>query len=363
MRNNLLLAVILLLISSCTDQPIEHYQLNGHIEGIANKQIVLERISTEGLKTLDTAMIDESGNFKMRGVAEGKSFCRLFLDSKHSWLLVLDNKEIEADLNYATLQTSINGSADSKMFIDLINIQRTAFTNINLMQQELSKARRRGDAGSIMQIQASLNEVTAGNKETIKNYIDTSNTIVKLFAYNLLDFEADIEYLEAGLTAEAKQYGGHYYYEDLKNRLTKIKFLSIGSIAPDLTYKNPNGELMSLSDLKGKVVLLDFWASWCAPCRKDNPNVVRIYNEYKDKGFEVFSVSLDKDGKQWVQAIQADGLAWPAHISDLNGWKSAPAKTYGIKSIPSTFLLGKDGKIIAKNLRGRDLEEKIKSLF
>ena len=363
MRNNLLLAVILLLISSCTDQPIEHYQLNGHIEGIANKQIVLERISTEGLKTIDTAMIDESGNFQMRGVAEGKSFCRLFLDSKHSWLLVLDNKEIEADLNYATLQTSINGSADSKMFIDLINIQRTAFTNINLMQQELSKARRRGDAGAIMQIQASLNEVTAGNKETIKNYIDTSNTIVKLFAYNFLDFEADVEYVEAGLTADAKQYGGHYYYEDLKNRLTKIKFLSIGSIAPDLTYNNPNGDSMSLSDLKGKVVLLDFWASWCAPCRKENPNVVRIYNEYKDKGFEVFSVSLDKDGKQWVQAIQADGLAWPAHISDLNGWKSAPAKTYGIKSIPSTFLLGKDGKIIAKNLRGRDLEEKIKSLF
>lgn len=131
---------------------------------------------------------------------------------------------------------------------------------------------------------------------------------------------------------------------------------SIGDLAPEITLTNPEGKKVSLSSLKGKVVLLDFWASWCGPCRRENPNVVNVYNRYKDKGFTVFSVSLDNNKEAWLQAIQKDNLIWESHVSDLQGWKSSAAALYGVKGIPATFLLDKEGKIVAANLRGDSLE-------
>jgi thiol-disulfide isomerase/thioredoxin len=144
--------------------------------------------------------------------------------------------------------------------------------------------------------------------------------------------------------------------------------LEVGNTAPDLTLQSPDGTSFTLSSLRGKVVLVDFWASWCMPCRMENPNVVRIYNEYKDEeltegnGFTIFSVSLDKNRKNWTDAIEHDKLAWEYHVSDLLGWDSAPAAVYEIASIPSSFLLNGEGVIIAKNLRAKALEDKIKSL-
>ena len=138
---------------------------------------------------------------------------------------------------------------------------------------------------------------------------------------------------------------------------------SIGSMAPELAFENPEGKIMKLSDLRGKVVLLDFWAAWCRPCRQENPNVVAAYKKYRDKGFEVYSVSLDRDKASWVKAIEADGLIWPNHVSDLGYWQSKGAKIYGVSSIPATFLIGKDGRIIAKNLRGAVLENTLKELL
>jgi peroxiredoxin len=133
--------------------------------------------------------------------------------------------------------------------------------------------------------------------------------------------------------------------------------VQIGQLAPDVTSTDPSGKTRSLSALKGKVVLLDFWASWCGPCRRENPHVVEVYNKYKSKGFEVFSVSLDReDGKQkWVDAIKQDGLVWDNHVSDLKWWQSPAAQTYGVNSIPRTFLLDREGKIVAINPR-QDLE-------
>jgi peroxiredoxin len=138
---------------------------------------------------------------------------------------------------------------------------------------------------------------------------------------------------------------------------------SIGAMAPDIALANPDGQIMRLSDLRGKVVLLDFWAAWCRPCRIENPNVVRAYKKYHDKGFEVFSVSLDRDKASWVKAIKDDELIWPYHVSDLKYWQSEAAKIYGVSGIPATFLIGKDGRIIAKNLRGAALENALKELF
>ena len=139
-------------------------------------------------------------------------------------------------------------------------------------------------------------------------------------------------------------------------------FLAPGTMAPELNYATPAGEPLPLSSLKGKVVLIDFWASWCKPCRIENPNVVKLFNKYKDSGFDIYGVSLDQNSQRWVQAIDKDGLKWN-HVSDLKGWQSQAAAQYGVRSIPFTVLIDGEGKVIATKLRGPQLEAKLAEIF
>ena len=139
--------------------------------------------------------------------------------------------------------------------------------------------------------------------------------------------------------------------------------LEIGAMAPEIALSDVNGKIIKLSSLKGNVVLIDFWASWCRPCRAENPNVVKLYNKYKNKNFTIYSISLDQDRKKWIDAINQDQLSWPNHVSELTGWKSTPGIQYGVSSIPKTFLIDKDGIIIGYDLRGSTLEKKLSELL
>lgn len=142
----------------------------------------------------------------------------------------------------------------------------------------------------------------------------------------------------------------------------------VGEKAPDISMEGPNGQTHKLSDLRGKVVLIDFWASWCRPCRIENPNVVKLYKKYKDQefkygdGFTIFSVSLDRSKSNWKKAIEQDNLEWPYHVSDLKMWNNAAAAKYSITSIPATYLIDEDGIILAKNLRGQSLENALEKM-
>jgi peroxiredoxin len=144
--------------------------------------------------------------------------------------------------------------------------------------------------------------------------------------------------------------------------------LNIGDKAPEISQKNPNGEVMKLSQLEGQIAIIDFWASWCGPCRRENPNLVKTYNQFKSKkfkngkGLEIFSVSLDKSIESWVKAMTKDQLSWEYHVSDLKGWHSSAAGLYEINSIPSTYIIDGDGIIIAKNLRGDELNQFLKKI-
>lgn len=150
--------------------------------------------------------------------------------------------------------------------------------------------------------------------------------------------------------------------QDLERIISQTKAFTVGGEAPNFTQPTPEGESVQLTDFRGKVLLVDFWASWCGPCRAENPNVVKVYNKYKDLGFEILGVSLDRSKDRWIKAINDDGLTWP-QISDLKGWKNEVAQLYSIRSIPHTILLDREGKIIARNLRGRSLEEKLEEIF
>ena len=154
--------------------------------------------------------------------------------------------------------------------------------------------------------------------------------------------------------------------EELNGIKTGIK---IGERAPELVFESPAGEKIALSSLRGKMVLIDFWAAWCSPCRQENPHLVKTYQRYKDKefqngnGFTIYGVSLDRRMADWTTAIEKDGLVWESHVSDLKGWQSVPAAQYGVMAIPANFLIDADGIIVAKNLRGEALDNKLKELL
>lgn len=157
------------------------------------------------------------------------------------------------------------------------------------------------------------------------------------------------------------RYADNEFVRHLDQKLRTV--VMVGMDAPEIAMTDTAGIVRRLSELHGKVVLIDFWASWCGPCRRENPNVVRLYQRYHDQGFEVFSVSLDDNREKWVQAIMKDNLLWPNHVSDLRGWNSAGGRLYGISSIPATVLVGRDGKVLARNLRGPQLEQTLKEIF
>ena len=220
-------------------------------------------------------------------------------------------------------------------------------------------------SGIVQQYQTMYNHESEKNSKKLQNLLlaNKDDIAVLMFLDNFPREKYAAMHNEVVMALHAKYPDHQLVKERYAIETSPATATSVGAIAPDLAFPDPDGNIRKLSDLRGKVVLLDFWASWCRPCRGENPHVVAMYQKYHDKGFEVFSVSLDRDKESWKRAIAADGLVWPNHVSDLKYWSSEAARTYGVSSIPSTFLLDQNGRIIAKNLRGEALSNALKQLF
>lgn len=249
--------------------------------------------------------------------------------------------EINGDLNQLPkYKFEVKGSPDTKVLRDLIQKMLAGTLNATGLETFIDTTSN-AELGAFLAYQSLGSNYIELQKKALTNLQKVNPTSETAVAY-----DAYIKQLE------------------YKKKARNTGPIAVGQDAPDIRLTSPSGKEYALSDLKGQIVLLDFWASWCRPCRSENPNVVKVYEKYKSQGFTVFSVSLDSNRDRWDAAIQQDKLSWPYHVSDLQKWKSAPAAVYGVRSIPRAFLIDKDGKIAATTVRGAaQLEEELKKLL
>ena len=368
--NIFLLVAVAFLTWQCSETVTEGTVVKGKIENAANMQAFVDHVVIgKASNIVGKTDVDGSGNFEIafpEGIEPGIYNLRIGAKRMN---LALDGSEqaivINGDLNsIQNYEVSVSGSEDTE-------------TLVNMMQGLMSR------------------NITSEDVEEFVN--TTDNPILGAFiAYRAL---GDPRFLNIQKSALAKLTAAQ---PDSEMTLEYAKYIStierqfasqmadqriqIGQPAPDIKLTDPYGKEFALSDLKGKVVLLDFWASWCGPCRRENPNVVKVYDKYKAQGFTVFSVSLDglddrtrarmggdqssissqldRSRERWVKAIEDDNLKWPYHVSDLQKWDAAPAAAYGVRSIPRTFLIDRNGNIAALNLRGaEDIEAALKQII
>jgi thiol-disulfide isomerase/thioredoxin len=343
------------------------FQLKGKVDKHTKAWLYLEQIQGNDVVPVDSVKTGDDGSFSFNKKVPVKDFYRLRVTQNNVVFIVLDPAEQVIYNNpniYLQQDYTLDGSEEGKLVLEIkalkksIDIRRDSLMAImNSTPNDKKEAMQRELETSFnIFIQDVLNKIRTIVKE--KN-----NTLAAITAAEMLDPDQDFEAQEYMANGLKKYYPNSGFAKSFVARIEQAKATAIGQVAPEIDLPTPQGTNIKLSSLKGKVVLIDFWASWCGPCRKENPNVVRMYNANKDKGFDIYSVSLDKDKKGWEQAIVKDGLTWPSHVSDLGYWSSSVVKQYGFSGIPFTVLLDREGKIVAKGLRGPELEAAVENLL
>ena len=374
----LLISMVAVMTSCNSAGDGNKYTIDGVIKNTSSKTIYLEQLNLQKVTVIDTAKIDGSGNFHLSSSAE-KGFYRLRIDNTHMWLMLLENKTYKAELNNDNVMDyKIKGAPLNDEFQDGAKMISEAQVKLQGMKAAFQQQQGQGAGQDILQkLAAEIDQTQQKFEDDIKKRAEAKDPILALYFTSFLRMDKYPEENKKMVERLQKEAPSSSYTAEMAAQYSTIQqqikaqemakksegATAIGAVAPDLAFTSPEGKTLKLSDLRGKVVLLDFWASWCRPCRMENPNVVAAYKKFKDKGFAIYSVSLDQNGDSWKAAIQQDGLAWPNHVSDLKGWQSEPARIYGVQGIPAQFLLDKDGKIIAKNLRGEQLEQKLAELL
>ena len=339
-------------------------QISGKIENAAEGIITLSQLTDNRPKVLDTLALDKNGEFVYELVVTTPTFYELNIQGQKVVRLALLDEDVNIKYNLSDpASLTIDGSEDTREMLKLEKLMETYQAEINMLNEAYYEAMSKNDAEAIKKIQAEAMALESKQADRVKEAINSmGDSFASMAAIGLLNPKTDFQYIDELIAKLNDAYPGTTSILQVKQQLDEMRSLSIGQPAPEIELPNTDGTLVKLSELKGKYVLIDFWAAWCKPCRQENPNLVRLYNQYKDKGFEVFGVSLDRTKEDWVKAIADDGLTW-TQVSDLKYFNSVAAELYQIEAIPATYMLDPEGKIIAKDLRGPSLENKLAEIF
>lgn len=384
-----LLSAMLLFSCSNTEEtealeqkPDDNFMISGTIKDASNTSLYLEALSQQGSIVVTEGKVGSDGKFNLSGNIPGMGIYQLRLGEAQDKIIPLtlvpeDKLKLSTSFSEFAVKPNVSGTEWSKVMNEYMKF----FSVFMSGQQELSTLQGKASESEMMALymelrkpldQFALDKMQEDPDNPYNIVLSTSATPITGFK----DWNPkNLDVLKIVAEAYKKRYKDSPMAATMENQVMQIESAynefkatenggsTNSAVAPEISLKNPDGKIIKLSSLRGKVVLIDFWASWCGPCRRENPNVVRLYNQYKDKGFTVYSVSLDQDASAWKNAIKADGLAWPNHVSDLLGWNTPMTQLYGFNSIPHTVLIDKEGKIIGTGLRGEFLEQKLKEVL
>lgn len=369
LKSGLLALTLIITITSCSKK--EGFTINGTIAGLDKGTVYLENTDEKGNKKITDSALIKDGAFTFEGKVEEPLLYTIKLKGEeYGAFLLLDNEAIKFEAKKDSIfKAKITGATQYDIYQSYYNnefkeIQKIAGPIYKLLDslQQNGKVKLTPEQQTMMDkkwkdLQVFADDLT--DKYIIKNKDKIGAALVisdRIVSYGTPE---QVKKYYAILSPEVQK---SFYGKQLKEAIDLNDKTAVGVSAPEFSQTDVNGKIVKLSDYKGKYVLVDFWASWCGPCRKENPNVVLAYKTYHDKGFDVLGISLDDKKKLWEKAIEKDGLTW-THVSDLKGWKNEAAVLYGVKLVPTNYLVGPDGKIVAKNLREAELQSKLKEIF